>query len=274
MSLPHLAENEQKIARVELMSPGISDIQRSDMVAVEAPLELRLHDKPATILMRPPGHDLELALGFLFHEGIISTSDQVLGVERPEPEHPDHDNILNIRLAIPSRAKSLDRFFFSTSSCGACGKKSLDAVTVQSRPVSGNFIVSPAFLSTLPGRLRPHQELFSQTGGVHASGLFTPDGELVCLREDVGRHNALDKVAGFALERGLHPLSFSILVLSGRVGYEMAQKAIVSGIPIIVAVGAPTSLAIDLCRQFNITLVGFLRGESMNVYTHPERVGI
>jgi len=183
MNRPYLAENDQKSARVELISPGISDIQRSDMVAVEAPLELRIHDKPATILMRTPGHDLDLALGFLFHEGIISTSDQVLGVERPEPEHPDYDNILNIRLAIPSRAKSLDRFFFSTSSCGACGKKSLDAVAVQSQPVSGNFIVSPAFLSTLPGMLRPHQELFSQTGGVHACELFTPaENSFVCAR--------------------------------------------------------------------------------------------
>lgn len=268
------AESDQTSARVEVRSPGASDVARSDRVALEAPLELRLHDKPATILMRTPCHDFELALGFLFHEGIITSREQVLGVERPEPEHPDHDNILNIRLASPSRAKSLDRFFFSTSSCGACGKKSLEAVAVQSQPVFGSFVVSPAFLSTLPGKLRPHQALFSETGGVHACGLFTPGGDLVCLREDVGRHNALDKVAGFALERGLHPLTPCILVLSGRVGYEMAQKAIVSGIPMIVAVGAPTSMAIDLCRQFGITLVGFLRGAAMNVYTHPERVGV
>lgn len=267
------AENDQTNVRVEVISPGVAGISRSDIVAVEEPLELRVHGKPATILMRTPGHDLELALGFLFHEGIISSLDQVLGMDRLEPENPDHLNILDIRLAIPARAKSLDRFFFSTSSCGACGKKSLEAVAVQSQPVSGHFVVSSAFLSSLPGILRPHQELFSQTGGVHACGLFTPTGELVCLREDVGRHNALDKLAGFALERGLHPLTPRILVLSGRVGYEMAQKAIVSGIPMIVAVGAPTSLAIDLCRQFGVTLVGFLRGSTMNVYTHPERVG-
>ncbi len=266
-------ENSQSASRVQIVSPGCPDRSRPDLVALEAPLELRLHQKPATILMRTPGHDGELALGFLFHEGIITSLEQVLGMDRPEPEHPDHDNILDIRLSSGARTKSLDRFFFSTSSCGACGKKNLEAVAVRSLPVSGNFVVSPAFLSTLPEKLKPHQALFAQTGGVHASGLFTPEGDLVCLREDVGRHNALDKIAGYALKSGLYPLDPGILVLSGRVGYEMAQKAIVSGIPMIVAVGAPTSLAIGLCQQFGITLVGFLRGQSMNIYTHPERVG-
>ncbi len=277
MSLVSIPENSRLAASVKITALGQVASLGNDLVAVEQPLELRFHGKPATVLMRTPGHDLELALGFLFHEGIITSLEQVQSVDRPEGDsghEEDPANILSLLLDTPSRIKGLDRFFFSTSSCGACGKKSLDSVAVHGPMVQGNFVVAPSFLSTLPERLMPHQTLFHQTGGVHACGLFTPKGELVCLREDIGRHNALDKLAGFALVKQLHPLSFGILVLSGRVGYEMVQKAIISGIPMIVAVGAPTSLAVELCEKWGITLVGFLRGQKMNVYTHPNRVSI
>jgi len=268
-------ENSRVAARVAITALGQVLCPESDLVAVEQPLELRFHGKPASVLMRTPGHDRELALGYLFHEGIITSLDQVQSIDRPEGESglvEGSENILEILLDTPSRVKGLDRFFFSTSSCGVCGKKSLDSVAVHGPMVQGNFVVTPSFLSTLADRLLPHQTLFHQTGGVHACGLFTPKGELVCLREDVGRHNAFDKLAGYALEQRLHPLSSGILLLSGRVGYEMAQKAIVSGIPMVIAVGAPTSLAVELCEQWGITLVGFLRGKKMNVYTHPERI--
>ncbi len=274
MSLVSIPEKNWVTVPVDISFPG-QDSPSTDLVAEEQPLELRFHGKPASVLMRTPGHDRELALGFLFHEEIITSVDQVQSIDRPDKEGclgEPADNILEIQLDTPSRMKGLDRFFFSTSSCGACGKKSLESVTVHGPMVQGDFMVTYSLLGTLTDRLLPHQVLFHQTGGVHACGLFTPQGDLVCLREDVGRHNAFDKLAGFALIHRLHPLSANILLLSGRVGYEMAQKAIVSGIPMIVAVGAPTSLAVELCEKWGITLVGFLRGKKMNIYTHPKRV--
>ncbi len=250
-------------------SPASAD---RDCVATEGPLELRLHGKPAAVLLRTPGHDEELALGFLFHEGIITRRDEVLDLERPDDDDSRAGTALSIKLTSSSRGKSIERFFYSTSSCGACGKNSLESLEVRGTGPKGHFTVPASLLARMVETMRAEQALFATTGGTHGCGLFDIHGNMLALREDVGRHNALDKLTGYGLNQGWLPFSDRVLVLSGRVGYEMVQKAVVSGIPMIVAVGAPTSLAVDIALRFGITLVGFLRGASMNVYAHPERL--
>lgn len=266
------------VRSVDLFRPhrGAGDSPRAetDWVGVEAPLELRLHGKPATVLLRTPGNDEELALGFLFHEGIIDRLDQVLALERPDEPGEPGDQVLLVNLSSECRNRGVERFFFSNSACGACGKNSLGALEVRGQPPRGQFQVDGQFLSQLLESMRHHQALFQRTGGVHGCGLFDTGGNLLALREDVGRHNALDKLTGHALLQKWLPLSERILALSGRVGYEMVQKAVVAGIPMIVAVGAPTSLAIEIADRFGITLVGFARGQSLNVYTHPHRLAM
>lgn len=238
---------------------------RDDAVAVEAPLELRIGSTPLTVLMRTPGHDEELVTGFLFGEGVITDADEVLGFERVEP------NVLSASLATARRVGG-DRLFFSNSSCGICGKQTLASVEVRGAVVRSERRVSREVLCALPDRLKVAQPLFARTGGAHASALFTPAGEVVALREDVGRHNALDKLVGWALAEGRVPLSDSVLLVSGRLSYELVQKAVAAGIPVVAAVGAPSSLAVELAARFGITLIGFLRATGMNVYAHPDRV--
>ncbi|MCI0683511.1 MAG: formate dehydrogenase accessory sulfurtransferase FdhD [Gemmataceae bacterium] len=252
------------------------DRARVDRVAVEAPLEVRIGGKPVTVLMRTPGDDEELVRGFLFNEGITHAND-ITAIGRPaELDDAERGNVIVVELTATRKpaAKNAasDRLFYSSSSCGVCGKKTIAALAVQGAVCESPLRVSRQVLAGLPDRLKAAQPTFALTGGVHASGLFTAAGTLVAVREDVGRHNALDKVIGWALAAGSIPLGDHLLLVSGRVSYEIVQKAIVAGLPLIAAIGAPSSLAVELAQNFKITLVGFLRPSAMNVYANPERV--
>ncbi|HEY7149072.1 MAG TPA: formate dehydrogenase accessory sulfurtransferase FdhD [Gaiellaceae bacterium] len=234
-----------------------------DAVAVEEPLEIRIGGEPVAVTMRTPGHDEELALGFCLSEGL-----------RPESARVPDDLAANTVDVVADGfdPERLRRSFYTSSSCGVCGKGALEAVHVEAPPVESPLRVEAGLLAELPNRLREGQEAFSATGGLHATGLFDAAGELLCLREDVGRHNAMDKVLGWAFREELLPLGDSVLCVSGRLSFELVQKAAVAGCPILVAVGAPSSLAVDLAEAQNVTLCGFVRDGRMNVYTSPERV--
>jgi FdhD protein len=233
-----------------------------DEVAVEEPLEIRVDGAPLSVTMRTPGHDEELALGFLHGEGLI---------DAPRAAGPTDDFAANVvEVAGPLLRDPGSRSFYTTSSCGVCGKGALEEVAVAAPSASAGPVVPRALLAALPDRLR--QPTFVRTGGLHATGLFDADCELLLVREDVGRHNAMDKVVGRALLDGLLPFRDRILCVSGRLSFELVQKAAVAGAPILVAVGAPSSLAIELAADRGITLCGFARGETVNVYTCPERV--
>jgi FdhD protein len=245
---------------------------RADMLAVEEPLEIRVDDEPLTVTMRTPGDDIDLAAGFLFTEGVLGSLDDVHEIRLCD------QNVAAVTVK-PGRLlryqqASAPRNFLMTSACGVCGKDSIEAIRVRSAfDVAADPVrVSPAVLAALPDRLRQAQRVFSRTGGLHAAGLFTPDGTLLTLREDVGRHNAVDKVAGWALRSGLLPLAGHILLVSGRASFELAQKAIMIGVPVLAAVSAPSSLAASLAEEGGLTLVGFLRGATMNVYAGAHRV--
>jgi FdhD protein len=255
---------------------------RPDQLATEEPMEIRLLARGVRhtvgVTMRTPGNDFELAAGFLHGEGVIAGRDDIAGISycvEPDVDAAQQYNIVNVTLR-PDTAPDLaplERHFSITSACGVCGKASLDALRVRSCPVIPPGPQIPAdVLYRLPGTLRRSQGLFEQTGGLHAAALFDTDGHLIALREDVGRHNALDKLVGWALLEGTLPLSECILLVSGRASFEILQKSLAAGIPIVCAVSAPSSLAVDLAREFGITLVGFLRGERCNVYTRRERV--
>jgi FdhD protein len=255
-----------------------------DTLVAEEPLELRVDGKPLSVTMRTPGHDLELAHGFLLTEGVLGSASDVATARycdsfdgRPGEERGRNTyNVLDMALApgVESPDASLKRNFSTTSSCGVCGKASLDAVRLKTRfsPAVDPLTVTPALLSTLPDTLRSAQKLFDSTGGLHAAGLFTSSGDLLVAREDVGRHNAVDKVLGWALLDGRVPAAGTVLMVSGRASFELVQKAVMAGIPLLAAVSAPSSLAAELADDAGVTLVGFLRGETMNVYTHAHRV--
>ena len=233
-----------------------------DFVAVEEPLEIRIDGAPLAVTMRTPGHDEELALGFLFTEGLI---------DGPRRAGLTGDLAANtIEVEGPMSHDPGTRRFYTSSSCGVCGKGALEEVAVHAPPAAPGPEIDRALLATLPDRLR--QPTFERTGGLHATGLFTPDGELQCVREDVGRHNAMDKVVGRALLDGVVPLHGRVLCVSGRLSFELVQKAAVAGAPILVGVGAPSSLAVSLAADRGMTLAGFARRGRVNVYTGPERV--
>jgi FdhD protein len=234
-----------------------------DIVAVEEPLEIRIAGVPVAVTMRTPGHDEELALGFCLSEGL-----------RPlEARVPDDLAANTVAVDAPGAdVGRLQRSFYTSSSCGVCGKGALEAVAVEAPRVDSDLYVGAALVAQLPDRLRAGQAAFEATGGLHATGLFSADGELLCVREDVGRHNALDKVLGRAFLDGLLPLSRSILCVSGRLSFELVQKAAVAGCPLLVAVGAPSSLAVELAADRGVTLCGFVRGGSLNVYTEQWRI--
>src|SRR5437764_2654152 len=235
----------------------------SDPVAIEEPLEIRVDGAALAITMRTPGHDEELALGFLYGEGLI---------DGPRTAGLTEDFANNIvEVSGPLTRDPSTRRFYTTSSCGVCGKGALEEVAVYSAPLPLGPSVERALLAELPSHLE--QPTFEHTGGLHATGLFTPDGELVHSREDVGRHNAMDKVIGRALLEGLVPLGERILCVSGRLSFELVQKAAVAGAPILVGVGAPSSLAVSLAEDRGLTLAGFARNGRVNVYTHSQRVG-
>lgn len=248
---------------------------RDDGLATEEPLQIRAGGpgqppRDVAVTMRTPGADFELAVGFLFSEGLIAAQD-LEGVAYCTDDAHQHYNVVTVAV---SRMFEMphERNFFATSSCGVCGKASLDAVDVICPPVAPGPAVTAGALTALPHRLREAQAGFSQTGGLHAAGLFTAAGDLVVAREDVGRHNAVDKVVGWALMAGRLPLSDHILMVSGRLGFELVQKAAVAGCPITAAVGAPSNLAVDLAERQGITAIGFLRGDDFNIYSHPQRV--
>lgn len=242
-----------------------------DQVAVEEPLETRLGNSPIAVTMRTPGHDQELAVGFLFTEGIIHSPDDIAAVTGPHRSLP---NVVSVKLKRGLRFDRgrLKRHFYTSSSCGVCGKTTLQAIRVKSQPISSGFKVPVTLLYTLPEKLREEQETFEETGALHAAALFDKRGEIIFLREDVGRHNAVDKVLGAALLEKRVPLDRHILMVSGRTSFEIMQKALVGRIPVVAAISAPSSLAVALAREFNMTLVGFLRGRRFNVYAGRERL--
>ena len=239
-----------------------------DIVAVEEPLEIRVNDKPVSITLRTPGEDFDLAAGFLFSESILKAHDEIESIR-----HWGSPNVVRVgtRPDVQLDLERLQRHFYSTSSCGVCGKVSIDALRVHVRPIESELRIDHSVLASLPEKLRASQTAFDATGGIHAAGIFDARGELLRIREDVGRHNAVDKVIGSFFREGAD-LSEHVLVVSGRSSFEIVQKALVARIPMLVAVGAPSSLAIDLARELNLTLLGFVRDGRFNVYSAGERV--
>jgi FdhD protein len=264
--------------RIHRLLAGAPAEEREDRLAVEEPLEIRIGGKPATVIMRTPGHDEELARGFLYTEGLIRRAEDLAGIARVESDKAEErGNVLDVTLApslvaLRAKEKPFQRNFYASSSCGVCGKSSLEAIAVRSPKVVSDARFAPAVLVRLPERLREEQAAFEETGGLHAAALFDEVGTLVAVREDVGRHNAVDKLVGWALVAGRLPASRLALMVSGRASFEIVQKAIAAGVPAVCAVSAPSSLAVSLAERFGVSLVGFLRGPSMNVYSGGERI--
>ena len=257
---------------------GAAHSTRPDTVAAEEPLEIRLNGTSLAVTMRTPGHDFDLVHGFLATEGVIAGPADIAALrycDSVDAEGRNTYNVVDVDLApgVPLPGTGLDRNFVTSSSCGVCGKASIDAIRTRTRyDVAADRVRLPLeALLGLPERLRSEQEVFERTGGLHAAGLFTAHGEMLALREDVGRHNATDKLIGWAAEHHRIPLRGTVMLVSGRVSFELAQKAVMAGIPILAAVSAPTSLAIELAEEAGLTLIGFLRGARMNIYTHPQR---
>ncbi|MFE9772111.1 formate dehydrogenase accessory sulfurtransferase FdhD [Streptomyces sp. NPDC005931] len=255
---------------------------RPDTLVAEEPLEIRLNGRPLAVTMRTPGDDFALAAGFLVSEGVLGAAPELLNIVYCAGAVADGTNTYNVvdvrtapDVVVPDI--TLERNVYTTSSCGLCGKASLDAVRTTARwPLADDppLRLSPELLAALPDRLRASQRVFDRTGGLHAAALFDEDGQLLDVREDVGRHNAVDKLVGRALREGSLPLSRTVLLVSGRASFELAQKAVMAGIPVLAAVSAPSSLAVDLAAGTGLTLVGFLRGRSMNVYAGEDRIAL
>ncbi|WP_203702120.1 formate dehydrogenase accessory sulfurtransferase FdhD [Asanoa iriomotensis] len=272
--------DRREVVRIDL-STG-STARRMDSLSGEEPLEIRVGTRaegrrPLAVTMRTPGDDIDLAIGFLLTEGVIRDADDVVTAQLcAGTDTPNTYNVVDVVLAdgVPAPDTDPARAFYTTSSCGVCGKASIDAIRTRSPWELGDcsLTVSAASLAGLPDRLRAAQRTFDRTGGLHAAGLFTADGEAVLVREDVGRHNAVDKVIGRAVAERLLPLSEHVLLVSGRASFELTQKAWMAGIPVLAAVSAPSSLAVDLAQEAGMTLVGFLRGATMNVYCGAHRI--
>jgi len=287
-------------AEVWVVAAGSPELQR-DEIATEEPLEIRLtaglqergasvpvfsrrgqaaSQRTVAITMRTPGADFELAAGFLYGEGIVRSREEILRISHSEDADLDEDKRYNIvqvdlRAGVLPDLAALERHFYTTSACGVCGKASLESLKIRGAPrIAPGPIVEPAVIRSLPEKLRAGQGIFAATGGLHAAALFDAEGNLLALREDVGRHNALDKLVGWALVEGRLPLSHHIVMVSGRSSFEILQKSLMAGAPMVCAVSAPSSLAVALAREFGLTLVGFLRGERFNVYTGLERVRV
>ena len=257
---------------------GAARAAESDRAATEEPLELRLHDQPFAVIMRTPGADRELAAGFLLAERVIGGADDLGTIAHctdPAADHPE--NVVDVTLANGS-AEAIDRLLAgrrqvtTSSSCGMCGRRTIESLATEVAPLRAAWSVPASTIAALPERLRARQAVFDETGGLHAAGLFARDGSLVDIAEDVGRHNAVDKIVGRMLMREALPLSDHLLCVSGRTSFEIVQKAIFAGIPIVAAVSAPSSLAIELAQEYGVTLVGFIRGDSFNIYAHAQRV--
>jgi FdhD protein len=280
-----MANNAVQQIQVTRVVDGASE-ELSDAIAIEEPLEIRLEYGPAgerivqniSVTMRTPGNDAELATGFLFTEGIIKNIQDIqVAAHCFIACAENRENVIQVSLAenVTPYLQNTERNFYTTSSCGVCGKGSINAIRTVSNYIDKQFdinFISTDILIELPDKLRQHQKVFADTGGLHASALFTPEGKLLLVREDVGRHNALDKLIGAAIKQQSLPLNKTVLLLSGRASFELIQKAAMAGINIIAAVGAPSSLAVQLAQEFNITLAGFLRGQRFNIYTAPQRI--
>jgi FdhD protein len=257
---------------------------KPDLLAIEEPLEIRIgfgqvqdrQQKNLAVTMRTPGHDFELAVGFLFTEGIIHHFDQIESVKYCEDggKQEQKENVVRVELKpeVVIEFEKLQRHFYTSSSCGVCGKTSVDAVKVNCATLADSLTIASATFHSLPDKLRQAQQVFEYTGGLHASGLFDTSGNLVLLREDVGRHNALDKIIGALLFKNEMPLSKNLLLVSGRASFELVQKAAVAGIPVLAAVGAPSSLAVQLATDVNMTLLGFVRNNRFNIYSGDQRI--
>jgi FdhD protein len=261
-------------------------ISQADLLAVEEPLEIRLQsgkseqrlEQTLTITMRTPGNDFELAMGFLFNEGIIQDFSQIINIRYCENVKPEEQgNVLKISLLpeVELNFKHLQRHFYTSSSCGVCGKTSIENLQKQCRMIPATqAAMSANRIIQLPKIVRQAQTVFEYTGGLHAAALFDFAGNLIALREDVGRHNAMDKLIGYQLFSRQIPLNNSLILVSGRLSYELVQKTIMAGVPILAAIGAPSSLAVDLAQHFGLTLIGFLRENQLNIYTHPQRIQV
>lgn len=279
MRRPRKPMGRVRVRRPVVTLVGATERRRPDALAAEEPLELRVDGQALAVTMRTPGHDVELAHGFLLSEGVIGHLEDVAIArycDGVDDEGMNTYNVLDVALApwVPAPQAGVERNFYTTSSCGVCGKAALDAVKVQTRfsPAADTCEVSSEVLAGMPDTLREGQRVFASTGGLHGAGLFTPEGRMLAVREDVGRHNAVDKVLGWAVLRDRVPLSGCVLLVSGRASFELVQKAAMAGVPVLAAVSAPSSLAVDLAAEQGMTLVGFLRGESMNLYTGTQRV--
>jgi FdhD protein len=265
--------------RIELTPDGPRTVSRPDTLTVEEPLEIRVGGRALSVTMRTPGDDFDLTLGFLLTEGLVGAADDVERLmhclDSGEDGRPTY-NVVDVTLAagVEQPDVSLERSFYTTSSCGVCGKASIDAVRTRSRYDVSDALptLSVEVLMALPDALRAAQKVFDRTGGLHAAGLFTADGELLVVREDVGRHNAVDKVVGWAAREGLLPLSEHLLMVSGRASFELTQKASMAGIPVLAAVSAPSHLAVELAEESGLTLIGFLRPPTMTVYAGQRRL--
>jgi FdhD protein len=258
---------------------GDSSAPVQDLLAVEEPLEIRLGDKTVSITMRTPGSDFELAAGFLFTEGILRDRDQIREIHwsKPvngNPRQAGNSVTVELNSGVEVDLDRLERHFYTTSSCGVCGKASIEAIEMQGCPVlpRNSPVVALAAIHNLPETLRREQAVFERTGGLHAAALFSPDGKLQLLREDVGRHNAVDKLIGAEMLAGHTPLGQRLLLVSGRASFELVQKALMAGIPILAAVGAPSSLAVETAQRFHLTLLGFVRDGRFNIYSGASRI--
>ena len=280
------ATDRRGVLRIDLdaAGDGRGRIGRQDNLAVEEPLEIRGgaagpgRRRPLAVTMRTPGDDLDLAIGFLLTEGLIRSAEDVHTAQLcAGAETPNTYNVVDVVLSpgVPEPVTDPSRNFYTTSSCGVCGKASIESVRTRSQFAVQDdpLVVTADLLAGLPDRLRAAQRAFDRTGGLHAAGLFTADGELVVLREDVGRHNAVDKVLGWATREGRLPLAGHVLLVSGRASFELTQKAWMAGVPLLAAVSAPSTLAVELAEEAGMTLVGFLRGPTMNVYAGAARIG-
>jgi FdhD protein len=270
----------RSVARVRALSVREgAGVERPDLLAAEEPMEIRVQGPgqeavPVAVTMRTPGGDFELAAGFLFTEGLIAGREDVRRVSYCEDLAPaeQHYNVVTVELATPFDAERVRRSFLASSSCGICGKATLDDVEVHCAAIAPGPEVERDAILEMPHTLRLAQRVFEETGGLHAAGLFAPGGKLLALREDVGRHNAVDKIVGESLLAGDLPLTGRVLQVSGRVGFEIVQKAARAGVPVISAVGAPSSLSVEAAERMGMTLVGFVREDGFNVYAHPERI--
>jgi FdhD protein len=274
---PSASSRTPGVREVSILRQGQAAAER-DHVAVEEPMEVRVNGASFAVIMRTPGADRDLAAGFLLAEDVIRNADEIGTIEYcQDVEDEGRDNTINVTV-IGDAVERLEarlgerRQVTMTSACGMCGRRTIESLQSRVATVGGDWTVSASVIATLPDRLRSSQAVFDSTGGLHAAGLFDRTGQLQLSAEDVGRHNAVDKIAGRTLLEGRHPLDTSILLVSGRTSFELVQKALLAGVPVIAAVSAPSSLAIDLAKQANITLCGFVRGPRFNIYSHQSRI--